>query len=71
MTSITVQLDDRTNRRLLELSRREHTKPEEVVTEALRKRLFLDWFDATSERVARRAKERGLESEDDFLNAVS
>jgi len=71
MTSITIQLDDRTNRRLLELSRREHSKPEEVVSDALRKRLFLDWFDATSERMSRRAKMHGFESEDDFLNAVS
>ena len=71
MTSITIQLDDRTSRRLVELSRREHAKPEEVVTDALRRRLFLDWFDATSERVARRAKERGFEKEEDFLNAVS
>ncbi len=36
MTSLTIQLDDRTNGRLLELSRREHKKPEVLVTDAVK-----------------------------------
>lgn len=45
MTSITIQLDDRTNSRLLELSKREHKKPEAVAEEAIRRRLSSDLDD--------------------------
>ena len=71
MTSLTIQLDDRTNQRLLELSKKEHTKPELLAADAVRRRLFIDWFDEKSAAVSARACERGFTSEDDFLNAVS
>jgi predicted transcriptional regulator len=71
MTSLTIQLDERTSIRLLELSRREHTKPEALVADAVRRRLFIDWLDVTNMRLSQRAKQRGFETEEDFLNAVS
>jgi predicted transcriptional regulator len=71
MTSLTIQLDDRTSEKLQELSRREHTRPETLVEDAVKRRLFIDWLDSANDRISRRAKELGFESEDDLLNAVS
>ena len=71
MTSLTIQLDDSTNRRLIELSRREHQKPEALVADALRRRLFSDWLEGANATISKRAKELGLPSEDDLLNSIS
>jgi predicted transcriptional regulator len=71
MTSLTIQLDDRTNSRLLELSLREHKKPEAIAADAVRRRLFVDWFDGMNAKLSERAAKRGFATEDDFLNAVS
>ena len=71
MTSLTIQLDDRTNNRLLELSRREHKQPEAVAADAVRRSLFIDWLEGMNDKFSHRASERGFKIEDDFLNAVS
>jgi predicted transcriptional regulator len=71
MTSLTIQLDDRTNSRLLALSRRVHEQPETVVADAVRRRLFIDWFEGMNDTLSERASKRGFTNEDDFLNAVS
>jgi predicted transcriptional regulator len=71
MTSLTIQLDDRTNKRLIELSRREHLRPEALVEDTLRRRLFIDWLDAINMTFSERAKRLGFENEDDLLNAIS
>jgi predicted transcriptional regulator len=71
MTSLTIQLDDKTNSRLLELSRREHKKPEAIAVDAVRRRLFVDWFEGMNDILSERAAKRGFTNEDDFLNAVS
>jgi predicted transcriptional regulator len=71
MTSLTIQLDDRTNSRLLALSRRVHEQPEAVVADAVRRRLFVDWFEGMNDTLSERAAKQGFANEDDFLNAVS
>ncbi|HWF43287.1 MAG TPA: hypothetical protein VG537_01470 [Candidatus Kapabacteria bacterium] len=71
MISLTIQLDDRTSNQLLELSRREHKRPEEIATDAVRRRLFTDWLEGMNSKLSDRAKKLGFQSEDDFLNAVS
>jgi predicted transcriptional regulator len=71
MTSLTIQLDDRTNSRLLELSQREHKQPEAIAADAVRRRLFIDWLDDMNDTLSKRTAERGFLNEDDFLNAIS
>ncbi len=71
MTTLTIQLDDRTSSRLLELSQREHQQPEAIAADAVRRRLFIDWLEDMNNSLSKRAAERGFLSEDDFLNAVS
>ncbi len=71
MTSLTIQLDDRTNSRLLELSHREHKQPEAIAADAVRRRLFIDWMEDMNTTLSKPAAERGFVNEDDFLNAIS
>lgn len=71
VTYLTIPLDDRTNQRLLEISHREHTKPEVLAADAVRRRLFIDWFEEMNETFSERGKEHGFQSEDDLLSAIS
>ena len=65
MTSLTIQLDDRTSA-CWSFLHREHKQPEAIAADAVPRRLFIDWMEDMNDTLSKRAAQRGCVNEDDF-----
>lgn len=71
MRPLTIDLPDDLDKRLREVSSREHRSPEETAKDILRKRLLLDRFHDLCRESELLAKAAGFTSEDDILRVIS
>lgn len=71
MRPLTIDLPDDLDKRLREVSSREHRSPEETAKDILRKRLPLDRFHDLCRESELLAKAAGFTSEDDILRVIS
>ena len=68
---ITVALPPDVKRALDELSHKEGVSPEEVVGRAVKQHLFLRQFRSLRARLAAKAKNQGIETDQDVFDRVS
>jgi predicted transcriptional regulator len=71
MKALTINLPDDVERRLQEVSQREHRSPEETACDILRRRLLLDRFHELCRESEALFKAAGFESEEDILRSIS
>ena len=71
MKSLTINIPDDLERRLQEMSNRQHRSPEDTVCDILRRRLNVERFHVLCRESESLAKAAGFESEDDILRAIS
>ena len=69
--TITVALPPDVKRSLDELSKKEGLSPEEVVGRAVKQHLFLRQFRTLRARMAAKAKNQGIETDQDVFDRVS
>lgn len=71
MATLTVRIDDETERRLGELARLSGRSRSEIVRDALRRQLALESFERLRREVLPFAEARGLLSDDDVFRLIS
>lgn len=68
---ITVTLPEDVQQALDEFSRAEGIPSDEIVGQAVKQHLFLRQFRSLRERLSAKAKERGIETDEDVFDRVS
>ncbi len=69
--SITVTLPNDVEEALLKVTRQEGVRPEDVVGRAVKEHLFLRQFRLLRERMAAKAKDQGIVTDQDVFDRVS